>query len=312
MIESKHLVDAIVIDRVGNTLFQSGDIDHPVFPRSAIKMLQTLLLVESGAAKALDLDARHLALASSSHRADPRHTRLVSEWLGQLQLSETSLICGAHDPERASLREEMIRGGAKPTKIFNNCSGKHTGLLSVCVHLGFDTKDYGNFAHPVQRELRKKLSEIYNMDLDQAPWGMDGCGIPTSAISLKVMVQALARFSDRPAGREILQSIAREPDLISGDGGFCTEVTRITNGRIFAKTGAEGVFTALDPERGLFFALKVRDGASRASYAGIANLLCQQGCFSKNEVDALDLFLHPIIKNWAGNTIGAIKVALTK
>ncbi len=298
LIESAHLVDSIVIDKTGSAVFQSGEVDHPVFPRSAIKMLQTLLLVESGAAKAFGLDERHLALASASHNGDSRHTKIVGEWLSQLHLSESNLICGVQDPEK------------KPTKMHNNCSGKHSGLLSVCLHLGYDPKNYGNFDHPVQQALRKKLSEIYDMDLDIAPWGLDGCGIPTSAISLRVMVSALSRFANRSAGRQILQAIAKEPDLVSGDGGFCTEVTRVTRGRIFAKTGAEGVFTALDSDRGLFFALKVRDGASRASYAGIANLLRQEGCFSASEMDSLSGFLNPPVKNWAGDRVGEIKVVL--
>lgn len=298
LIESAHLVDSIVIDKTGSALFQSGEIDHPVFPRSAIKMLQTLLLVETGAAKALGLDERHLALASASHVGDPRHIKIVGEWLSKIKMSEANLVCGVQDPEK------------KPTKMHNNCSGKHSGLLSVCRYLGYDIGNYGDFDHPVQQALRKKLSEIYDMDLDQALWGTDGCGIPTSAISLRVMVSALARFAARPAGQEILNAIAKEPDLVSGDGGFCTEVTRVTRGRIFAKTGAEGVFTALDPHRGLYFALKVRDGASRASFAGIAQLLRQQGCFSVSEIVSLSSFLNLPLRNWAGDRVGEIRVVL--
>ncbi len=174
-----------------------------------------------------------------------------------------------------------------------------------------DPSNYGDFDHPLQQALRKKLSEVYALDLDQTPWGIDGCGIPTSAVSLKTMVFALSRFALRPAGQQILRAIAQEPDLVSGDGGFCTEVTRKTKGRIFAKTGAEGVFTALDSDQGLFFALKVRDGASRASYAGIANLLREQGCFSRDEVDFFKEFLNPPIKNWAGAIVGEMKADLS-
>ena len=162
LIESVHNVHAVVLGRDKKIHFQSGDIDFPIYPRSAIKMLQTLLLVESGAAEALGLDNRHLALASSSHYGDPEHTDIVQEWLKKIGLSESDLICGAHDPDRAIIREQMIRKGEKPSKIHNNCSGKHSGLLSVCVHRNFKTENYGDFDHPVQIELRKKLSEVFD------------------------------------------------------------------------------------------------------------------------------------------------------
>ncbi|MGZ3789288.1 MAG: asparaginase [Bacteriovorax sp.] len=308
-VESQHLVDVVVMNADKKILASFGEIHEGVYPRSAIKMLQALLLVDSGAYSSLGLDLRHLALASSSHYADKVHTDLVHEWLQKLNLSEENLRCGAQVPSRESVRDLLIRQNLKPHRGHNNCSGKHCGILSVCRHKNYDIKNYDSIAHPVQHDLIKTLSEVYEYDLQKSPYGIDGCGIPTIAVPLYNLTLAHINLAKRDSGKLILEAIAKHPDLISGDANFCTEVTRATEGLVFAKTGAEGVFCALSPVHDIYLSLKVRDGATRASQFAIAALLKEFGCFTKGQENLLEKFLKPKIKNWEGLDVGEMRMA---
>ncbi len=308
MNESEHLVDAVVMNSDKKILTSFGDIYSPIYPRSAIKMLQALLVIESGAYEAQKLDARHLALASSSHYADPVHTELVHEWLAQYNLNEDNLRCGVQSPSRDSVRDSLLLANLKPNRGHNNCSGKHSGLISVCVHKGYDIKNYDDYNHPLQKDMIKTLSEVYEYDIGHAPYGIDGCGIPTIATPVFNLALGHVNLFKQTNGKLILDAVAKYPDLISGQNNFPTEITRATNGRVFAKVGAEGIYCALSPEDNIYIALKARDGGSRASQFATAALLKQFGCIRESEELLLQKFLHPKIKNWEGLTVGEIKL----
>jgi L-asparaginase II len=307
--ESQHLVDAVVMNADKKILAQYGNINDPIFPRSAIKFLQALLLVESGAFASLGLGPRHLALASSSHLADQVHTDLVQEWLTKLNMNLDNLRCGVQNPSRESVHESLIRNNLSPNRGHNNCSGKHCGILSVCKHKNYETKNYDQYDHPVQKDFIKLLSEVYEYDLTNSPYGVDGCGIPTIMAPLYNLTLGHINLMRREAGKLILKAIGDFPELISGDNSPCTDITRITKGRVFAKIGAEGVYCALSPANNIFISLKVRDGASRASNFAIVNILKEFGCFTNEEETALQKYLKPKIRNWEGLQVGEIKVS---
>jgi len=308
MSESVHLVDAVVMDENKKILESWGDIQTPVYPRSAIKLLQAMLIIESGAYEAHELDHRHLALASSSHYADPVHTELVHEWLAKYKLNEDNLRCGVQSPSREAVRDSLLLANLKPNRGHNNCSGKHSGLISVCVHKGYDVAHYDQYTHPVQKDLMKLLSSVYEYDLTNAAYGIDGCGIPTMATPVYNLAVGHVNLFKSLSGKLILDGVSRHPDLISGAGNFPTEITRATNGRVFAKVGAEGVYCALSPKEKIYIALKVRDGANRASQFATACLLKKFGCISEDEEKVLQKFLHPQIKNWEGLVVGTLQM----
>jgi L-asparaginase II len=307
IVESKHLVDVLVMNAEKKILASHGDIYESIYPRSSIKLLQALLLVESGAYSALGLELQHLALASSSHLADKIHTDLVHEWLQKLNLTEENLRCGAHAPGRDDVRALLLRQNLEPHRGHNNCSGKHCGILSVCKHKNYKLQNYDSFDHPIQKDLMNLLSEVYEYDLTNSPFGIDGCGIPTIAVPLYNLTLGYTNFIKRESGKLILEALAKYPELISGDGNLCTEVIRATKGRVIAKTGAEGVFCAFSPVHDIFISLKVRDGGSRASHFAIIALLKEYGCFLAEEESILEKFLNPKIKNWEGVVVGEIK-----
>ncbi|MFA6235842.1 MAG: asparaginase [Bacteriovorax sp.] len=306
--ESQHLVDFVIMNADKKILASYGDITKGILPRSAIKMLQALLLVESGAYESLGLDHRHLALASSSHHADHVHTDLVHDWLHKLNLCEDNLRCGPQNPSRESVRDSLIRQNLKPHRGHNNCSGKHSGILSVCIHKNYDTKNYDLYNHPVQQDIIRTLSEVYEYNLSNSPYGVDGCGIPTISTPLYNLTLGHINLANRDSGKLILESIAKAPEYISGDNNFCTEIVRATNGRVFAKVGAEGVYCAFSPSLDIFISLKVRDGAGRASEFATANLLKEYGCINKEEEQSLMKFLSPKIKNLEGAIVGELRM----
>ena len=307
-VESFHLVDAIVMNSNKEILECYGEAYQEIYPRSAIKLLQALMLVESGAYSGLELSLAHLALACSSHYADQVHTDVIHQWLSYMDLTFENLRCGPQMPSRESVRNSLIKNGLAAHRGHNNCSGKHAGILSVCKYKNYDLLSYDQINHPAQQELLQILSRVYEYDLSNSDFGIDGCGIPTIPVPLYHLNLGHINLLTRPAGKLILEAIVKYPELISGENNFCTEINRQTKGRVFAKTGAEGVYIAFSPTHNIFISLKVRDGGTRASQFAIASLLKQFDCIDQKAEEALEKFLKPTIKNWEGKNVGAIKL----
>ncbi len=317
MIESRHRAAAAVVDTEGRVVVQAGEIERLVYARSAIKPLQALALVESGAADAFDLGPAELALACASHNGEPRHTETVGAWLARIGCTPDDLECGAHLPYHQGATEALLRSGGAPSTLHNNCSGKHTGFLSVARHLGHPTAGYIRYDHPVQQQILGILETLTGLDLSEAPRGIDGCGIPVLGIPLGNLALAMARFAapdDQPEARQaaclrLQQALAAEPFMIAGSGRFCTRVIEATKGRALVKTGAEGVYCGALPELGLGFALKVDDGAGRAAEVVCGRVLRRLGVIGEAETAALAAVLQPTLFNRAGRAVGELRTA---
>ncbi len=317
MVESRHRAAVAVVDIEGRVVLRAGEIEALVYPRSAIKPLQALALVESGAAEAFGLGAAELALACASHNGEPRHAETVGAWLARIGCSAEDLECGAHLPYHQESLEALLRGGAAPSALHNNCSGKHAGFLSVARHLGHPTAGYIRYDHPVQQQVLGILETLTGLDLSAAPRGIDGCGIPVLGIPLGNLALAMARFAqpdDQPEARRaaclrLRQALAAEPFMIAGSGRFCTRVIEATKGRALVKTGAEGVFCGALPELGLGFALKVDDGAGRAAEVACGRVLRRLGVIGETETAALAAVFQPTLFNRAGRAVGELRTA---
>lgn len=313
-IESRHLVHAVAVDTRGRVVAAWGDPQLQFFPRSALKPLQALPLVMSGAAQRYSLDARHLALASASHNGEPVHVALVKEWLQRLGLTAADLECGATmpiDPNAASAASEG------PRSEFNNCSGKHCGFLTSACHTGYPVAGYIGHQHPVQLEVRQTLEQILGRSLTDSAWGTDGCGIPNHVLSLGEFAAAMARFADpvdlqpplRSACQEVAAAMLEHPYLVAGAHRFDTDAMLALPGRVIVKSGAEGVCAALIPERGLAVVTKVLDGARRASDVAMATALRALGVLDGSNWKALAPYCEPAVHNVAGKIVGCIRLA---
>lgn len=314
MLESRHRGHAVICDARGEIHESWGDPDLVFYPRSASKMLQALPLIESGAAKALDLTPEHLALACASHQGALIHTERIAHWLAHLGLDDSAFRCGAEEPRDLDARNALIKGDAPVCQIHNNCSGKHSGFLSVSRHLGAGP-EYVDPAHPVQLAVREAFDEMTG--LSSPCFGIDGCSAPNFATSLRAMAQAMARMAAGDTGSDVrnlasarlVAAMARYPELVAGEGRACTELMRAMGGKAAIKTGAEAVFVAILPGPGLGVALKIEDGSTRAAEAVIAALLVRLGVLDGDHPAAQRRMTGPI-RNRRGLKVGHYRVLI--
>ncbi len=317
MVESRHRAAVAIVDPEGTVVRAWGDIERPVYGRSAIKPLQALPLVESGAADAFGLGPAEIALACASHSGEPRHVEIVTAWLERIGCGLADLECGVHLPYHAPSAEALLRAGASPTPAHNNCSGKHAGFLTTARHLGEPIKGYIRFEHPVQQRILGLLEQMAGLDLGDAPRGIDGCGIPVIGIPLGNIAMAMARLADpdhlpparAAAARRILAAMTAEPFLVAGTGRFCTAVMEVAGNAVAVKTGAEGVYAAALPTLGLGVALKVDDGAGRAAEVAMGCVLRHLRLLSAEQEQALSDMLTPPVLNRAGIETGRVRPA---
>ncbi|HZV93386.1 MAG TPA: asparaginase [Caldimonas sp.] len=329
--ESAHRGAVAVVDADGHVVATIGDIERPIFPRSAVKVLQALPLVESGAADRLNLGDEELAVACASHNGEPEHVAVVARMLAKAGLDAGALECGAHWPYREKVQRDMARAGIEPSALHNNCSGKHAGFLCVACQLasqpgaGVDRSGLRRFAagyvgpaHPVMREVTASLQAATGFDLDQAARGTDGCSIPTFAIPLRHLALAFARVGTGahwPAGRaaaaqRLRVAVARHPFMVGGSDRFDTRVMQRLGERVFCKVGAEGVFCAALPGRGLGVAIKMDDG-NNARAAEVAMAAAIEACVDLDDGEAQ--FMRGLsdvtLRNWNGIEVGALRAA---
>jgi L-asparaginase II len=315
IVESRHRGAVAVADAEGRDVLAVGDVTIPVFPRSAIKALQALPLVEQGAAARYGFGDQELALACASHSGEPAHVAGVERMLAKAGLSPSALRCGAHFPISQAAAAEVARAGA-PSALHNNCSGKHAGFLCFACALGVDAAEYFRPEHPVQRQVRAVLEDFTGAVLGQEVCAIDGCSVPTWAVPLKNLALGFAKFGTghglvperaRAAAR-LRQACARQPWYVAGTGRFCTEVMQLLGERVFVKTGAEGVYCGAFPEQGLGIAIKCDDGAGRAAQAIMAVMIARFVPLEASEQAALAPYARSSLQNWNGIEVGAISV----
>jgi L-asparaginase II len=315
LVESRHRGAAAVVDAAGKTVMRWGEIDQPVYPRSANKPLQAMALLETGAAERWGLSDAEVALACASHYGEPRHTETVAALLARLGLGPDDLECGAHMPYHVASAEALLRAGRAPSALHNNCSGKHTGFLATAVHVGEPTRGYIADDHPVQRRIGRTVAELYGLDVDRLPRGVDGCGIPTLGVPLAALARGMARLADprglsserAAAAARIVRAIAAHPMMIGGADSFASRATQALGGAVLAKSGAEGVYSAVVPARGWGIAVKIDDGAPRASELALATVIERLGVLDDAQTAALHGVLALDLRNRAGRVVGALR-----
>jgi L-asparaginase II len=289
VVESVHR-GAVAIARADGLLaFSLGDVDTPVYPRSSLKPIQALPLLESGAADAFGLGEEEIALACASHSGEAMHTTRVAAWLDKISCRDSDLACGPQPVRYEPLRAQMLRQGHSPTRIHNNCSGKHTGFLTVARHWNVSTDGYEQHDHPVQRAVAKALAELTDIG-DELPWGVDGCTAPNFALPIAAFARALAKFADpsslsnrrAAAVRRIVQAMIAHPALVAGTGRSDTILMEAGARRVVTKAGAEAFYAAIVPEAGLGIALKIDDGTGRAAETAIAAILDKLALLSEH------------------------------
>ena len=318
-VESRHFGAAVVCDFKGNVVESWGNIERLIFPRSALKPMLAIHLIESGASEHYSLSDEELSLACSSHQGELIHQNLVESWLNRLGLTEENLACGPVLPEDTESAHQLLASGQTGCRIHHNCSGKHTGFLTTALHLNLSLDDYHLLEHPLQQLSLDILSDLADIDLKQYPIAIDGCGLPAPTMPLIQLGRAMARFAnphDLSAQRaqaiyRLHEAITNEPLYIAGHGTVVTELNDVTKGAVLAKTGAEGILTAALPERGLGIALKIADGSERARSVALLAILDHLDVLSDEEKYQLESHITPKIVNSRGLSVGEIRPAAT-
>ena len=311
LVESCHRGAVAIADAEGRVLLGLGDIERPVYPRSAVKALQAIPLIESGAADAFGLGRTELAIACASHSGDEAHIKAVRALLAKAGLDESQLACGAHWPIGDRASRELARLGKTPRPIHNNCSGKHAAMLATAVQLGNDPSGYERPEHPVQQEIKRVISEICDVALEQDEIGIDGCSVPTFALPLAAVATGFARLASgrglsaprAMAARRLMEACFAAPDLVAGEGRFDTIVMRALPDIAFAKGGAEGVHCAALPALGIGIAVKVDDGTKRGAEMALAILLAK---LVPGAEQVLSGQLAGEMRTWRGVKVGGV------
>ncbi len=316
VVESIHQVMAVIVNESGHQLQAWGNPQFLTTPRSCIKMLQALPLLESGAAEKYQLEDDFIAMACSSHRGEKEHLAVLQRWLEKVGITESKLVCGPHLPFDEKSAQEMLRRGQQPTPVCNNCSGKHAAIITTCLHLGEDPAGYEKYEHNAQKRLRKVLSEVMRVDHSKVAVGVDGCSLPTYAVPLQALATGMATFIDakqsavrKAALERIARAVRAYPHLVAGTDNFTTDVIEKTQGRVLLKSGAEGVFAGVIPEKKIAFALKAADGSARSAQMAAVYLLAYSGVLTSADSHALAKYIQPVITNFKGEPVGQIRIA---
>lgn len=299
LVESVHRGAIAIVEASGTVRFALGDMESPVYTRSSLKPIQALPLVESGAAEEFGCSDEEIALACASHSGEAMHTSRVAAWLKRIGCTEADLACGPQEPRHDETSQAMAATHEKPSRLHNNCSGKHAGFLTVAKHLKASITGYVGIAHPVQQAVIAALKRLSGVN--DAAWGVDGCAAPNFAIPLTAFATALAKIAGRktPGADRILRCMTAYPELVAGTGRSCTALMRAAGGRAAVKIGAEGVYAAMLPELGLGVAVKMDDGASRGAETAIAVVLEKLGVIAAD----VGLARAPVI-NTRGDVVG--------
>lgn len=312
-VESCHRGAVAVVDVKGRSQLVLGDATRPIFPRSAVKALQALPLIETGAADRYGLGDEELALAASSHGGEPAHVAGVERMLMRCGLDATALACGIHWPLNQAAAYELARSGRQPSALHNNCSGKHAAFICVACATGVPYAGYSDATHPVQREVRAIIEGLTGAALGEP--AIDGCSVPTWALPLTNLAQGFARFGtgdgvppDRAkAAAKLRAACAAKPSYTAGTGRFCTVLMEALRERLYVKAGAEGVLCAALPQQGLGIAVKCEDGAARGAEVIMAALITRFLPLDAADRHRLDRWVQPVLRNWNGNRVGVLR-----
>jgi L-asparaginase II len=311
-IESLHAVAACAATADGEILLALGAIDEPVYLRSSAKPFITAAAVRAGAADRFGLDDRDLAIMSASHNGEPDHVAAVTALLAKIGAQHGDLQCGAHAP---SYEPAALALTEPPTVLHNNCSGKHAGILALCRAIDAPFAGYLEASHPAQQAILALCERVSDDRFGADRLGVDGCGIPVYATSLRHAARSFARLAtlrglddaDAAALARVRAAMIAEPFYVAGTGRFDTDLMRAGNGRIACKAGAEGVHASALLDLGAGLVLKVVDGTRRAAAPAAVALLARVGALDDMQVSALGSHASHAVTNVAGLRVGTIE-----
>ena len=305
-VESVHYGTAVLINSSGEVLKEWGNSDLLIYPRSALKPIQSLNLYKDGVAEGLKLTDEYIALTTASHHAEDLHQKMITEWLQKINIGEDKLCCGADWPWNMDDKFKANLKYKKKRRIFHNCSGKHCGHLAVSKYKDLPIENYNQNNHPIQKDLINLIENLSNFKIKNI--GIDGCTLPNPLIPLKKFALAAAKIVDYKSlneasdiAKRIFDSCVKFPEITGGSKSVNCALTKLSKGKAFFKNGAEGVFVAIIPEQKSALAVKITDGAARAAEVAIAGLISELKIIDEDQIEK---FKKRPVKNSTEQVIG--------
>lgn len=339
-IENTHLAHVAVVDAQGRLLYQFGDPARLTLARSAAKPAQALAVLETGALERFGFEEADLALMCGSHNSEERHIERARQMLAKAQASEADLRCGGHPPLSEDVYRAWIKRNFTPGAVCSNCSGKHAGMVAAAQAIGAAVQDYHLPGHPLQVRVKHTMAEVCDLPDEAVQWAIDGCNLPTPAFPLERLARLYAKLADAAAQSaeapgaagpvsartaalaRIYHAMTRYPEMVAGEGRFCTALMRGFNGALVAKVGAEASYAIgvrpneqtarLGAKGALGIAVKVEDGNKTVLYAVVADLLTQLEIGTTAQRAQFESFRAPPMHNTMGVETGhmVLSVAL--
>ena len=317
MVESVHHIAACAIDQRREVLFALGDIDARVYLRSTAKPFIAAAAIEAGVRERFGLEDKEIAVMAASHAGQPFHVEAVRSILEKIEMDESALQCGSHPPYNAQAAHDLERAGITPSAVHNNCSGKHAGILALCKAIGADPSTYLSLENPAQQRILALCARASDERVEDFPIGIDGCGIPVYATSLRNAALSFMRLAtlsglndnDAQALHVVRDAMTAYPEYVAGTGEFDARLMQAANGAIACKTGAEGVHGVAQIEAGAGLAVKVLDGASRGRAPAVLTILRRLGLLGEPALTKLADLERPIVYNRAGRAVGEVRAA---
>ena len=310
--EGIHRGHLAACDVGGAIVASDGDPHRRTYFRSCAKPLQAIASLRSGILDRFDLSGEHVAIMCASHNGEPRHVAVVRDLLAHAGVEESALQCGAHwpyyEPAASIVRHQM----SEPLAVFNNCSGKHSGMLAAARALDAPPEAYLEPAHPVQRHIREVVEEFTGCRDADIVYGVDGCSAPNAAVPLAAMARSFAALvtSSETAARAAVGAMTTHPYLIGGTARFDTALMEVTKGRVLAKGGAAGAQCTADRRTGHGLAIKLESGDGTWTSVAVMAALTALGWLDEAEQKALDRFANPTLRNHKGLAVGRVRPLL--
>jgi L-asparaginase II len=314
-VESEHRGAIAVVDATGKLLAHVGDVQLVSYLRSSAKPFQLLPLIESGAADRFGFIDAELAIIAGSHSGEPRHLAAVQSILNKIGLPDSALQCGVHVPFNPDSAKALRAAGREPTALYNNCSGKHAGMLAQAIDRGLSTTDYLDPQHPVQVTIRQRLAELGELPVEQINVGVDGCSAPCFAMPLHASALAFAKLAAATSGslQRVAQVMMAYPEMVAGEGRLDTDLMHAVPQRVVSKGGAEGYHgmgVVLENGSAMGIAIKIGDGdGKRGGHPVVVEVLRQLGVLDEAALTALQSYRAWKITNHRGLEVGEVRAS---
>ncbi len=316
VLESFHRGVVCVVDRNGNIIYSEGDIQQICYPRSAMKLIQVMPLLELGGMERFGFTLEEIAVMCGSHNAEPEHLRVVNSILQKIGLDKENLKCGPQYPTSKRDADELIRKSEKPHHIHNNCSGKHAGMLALCKLLDLEIDDYLNPNHPIQTLILQYVEEMYEYPKEKMVTALDGCSAPiysipiyNQALAFKNIVNTDSYSTERRfACDTIVQAMSTYPFMVAGSKRYCSDMMKVCGSRIIGKTGAEGLFCMSLLQEQIGVCIKIDDGKMLPQYNVAQALVEATGIYNEEILQPLNNYKRAELNNFNKFVTGEIKV----